>query len=155
MGGGVAQQLGVDLRRAPLLRVLQVLDQKDGSTFARHVPVGTGIEGPVGVRRVLRLTQQPVPDLAGEGVRSDRSLRAAADDDLDAPPDVPAGVAQPVQPTCLLRNDDPAGTLHPVLDRELPRGGGIEPGDRLVGTHEARSLAPEVLDLPLAELVAA
>ncbi len=54
-----------------------------------------------------------------------------------------------------LRHDDAAGPLHPVLDRDLPGRGRVEPGDRLVGADEAGALAPQGLDLLLAELVAA
>ena len=80
---------------------------------------------------------------------------AAADHDVDASPDRAPRVPERFQAARALGDDDAAGALHPVLDRDLTRRGGVEPGDRLVGADEERPLAPQVLDLLLAELVSA
>ena len=154
---GVAGDLAVDLPRAAPLGVLQVLHQQDRAALARDVAAGAGVERAVRAGGVVLGAQVAVLHLADERVGADRPLRAAADDHVDAaaPDGAAPGVGQGVEAPRPLGDDDAARALHPVLDRDLAGGGRIEPGDGLIGADEDRPLAPEALDLLLAELVAA
>ncbi len=62
----------------------------------------------------------------------------AAHHAIHAPADRTPRVGQRLQPARALRDHHAEGTLHAVLDRDLPGGGGVEPRDRLVGADELR-----------------
>ena len=116
VGGAVARDLAVDLRRAALARALEILHQQDRAALAGHVAVGAHVEGAVrGVRIVLR-AQVAVAQLAGQRVGPDRRLEAAADDDVGMPrrivrrecwsasrPPAPSAITTPQGPFILCR----------------------------------------------------
>ena len=133
VGGAVADDLAVDLRGFALLGALQTLDQQDRSALAGDIPVGARASKGRWAGRVLRGAEKAGAQLAGEGVRADRCLHAAAEGGLDAAADRAPRVGQRLQAAGALGEHHAGGALHPVLDRDLPRGGGVEPGDRLVG----------------------
>ncbi|MCP2331236.1 hypothetical protein G443_001506 [Actinoalloteichus cyanogriseus DSM 43889] len=81
--------------------------------------------------------------------------RSPGDHQPGALPQQPAALPDRVQPAGLLPAEHPAGPAHPVPDGDLPGGGRVEPGDRLVDAHPVRAVLVQALHLPLAELDAA
>src|SRR5439155_19888982 len=79
----VTSDLSVHLHAA-LLRALGALQQENRPALTRHVAVGAPVERAVGGGRIGLAAQEAGPHLAGERVRSDGSLEAAADDRVDA-----------------------------------------------------------------------
>src|SRR5262249_51014179 len=84
-----------------------------------------------------------------------RRLRAADDHCVDAAADQSSRMAQRVEPSGALGYHDGARSFDAVLDGDLSGACGVEPRDRLVRADVNRPLAPQALDLTLAELVAA
>src|SRR6476661_1970562 len=78
-GGAVANDLGVDLRAAPL-RVLELLEDHDSRTLAHHEAVTRRIEGARSrFRRIVALRQRLHVREAADGHRRDRRLGATRD----------------------------------------------------------------------------
>src|SRR6266545_4975316 len=108
-----------------------------------HTGVGERLgDGPAQARR----------QLGDQAVRAQRCVGTTGDHEPRAGAQRPAGMADRVDAAGLLRGDHAAWTAHAVPDRDLAGARGVEPGDRLVGGHVLRSLAPQPLDLALAEL---
>jgi hypothetical protein len=50
VGGGVARDLSIDVRRSTPARVFQILDQQDRASFAGKASGGALIEGAIDIR---------------------------------------------------------------------------------------------------------
>ncbi len=108
-----------------------------------------GPVGPVGQ------AQFGVAELADHRVRRERCLGGADHHRVGAVHDGPGGVRDRVQSAGLVAGHHPARALVAAADRHLAGAGRVEPGDGLIGADELRSLAPQLLELALAELAAA
>src|SRR6266511_2081472 len=150
--GGVAGDLTVDAGRASLGRVLGVLDDEDRAALSRQVAARLQVERHVGTCRIRTPAQPARRQLGDQAVRAQRCVGATGDHEPCAGAQGPAGMADRVDAAGLLGGDHATRTAHAVPDRDLTSARGIEPRDRLVGGHVLRSLAPQPLNLALAEL---
>src|SRR5205085_10040988 len=129
-------------------RALEALGEDDRAALTGDVAVRTGVERPVGVRRVGRVREAAGPQLAREGGWTARRFDSAGHHGVDAATDRTPRLSERLESACTFCEDDARGPLHPVLDPDLPGGRRVEPRDRLVRADVERAFPPEVLDLP-------
>ncbi len=155
VGGAVSRDLAPDAGRAPPFGGCGVLQQQHRPALTQDVTPGGGVEGLVALLRLPGCAEPATRGLAGERVRGDPRLGPADQHRRGAATDGAASPADAVQATGALGHDHSGRSLGAVSDRHLSSAGGVEPGDRLVRAHGPSAAAPQGLDLPLAELVAA
>ncbi len=134
---------------------LGALQDEDGAALAGHVAARPGVERQVGPLRIGGRGQLAGGELRGQAVRAQRGVRAAGEHQPRAPAGQPPGLGDGVEAAGLFAGEDAAGAAHPVPDGELPGGGRVEPGYRLVGADPGRVVPVQRRHLLLAELRAA
>src|SRR5439155_4276108 len=131
---------------------LGVLDDEDRPALPRYVAPRVRVERQVRAPRVVAVAEPAARELGDPPPRADRPVDRAGHDQPAAPADLPARLGDRVQPAGLVADQYPAGTPHAVPDRDLAGVHRVEPGERLVRADVPAALAPQVLQLALAEL---
>ncbi len=144
----------VDAGAAPA-GFLGALEDEERAALARDVAARVLREGQVGAGRVLAVGEPAAGQVGGPAPGAQRGVDAAGDDELGALADLAAGVGHGVEAAGLLGDDHSGGSAQAVPDGDLAAVDGVEPGEGLVRRYVLAALAPQRLELLLAEVEAA